>query len=331
VSASASVVAQAKINLFLRVLAREASGFHQVETLFQRLTLGDDVRVRVDVAGRTLDCRGADVGPTERNLAWRAAREYADATGWPNGFAIEIDKRVPVGGGLGGGSADAGAVLRCLNALSPAPLATAELLAIGATLGADVPFLTADAPLALAWGRGERMLALPPLRERRVHLAVFDEGVSTAAAYAALAESRAARRAGAPRPILWQPGRLASWDDLALVATNDFEDVVLAERVDIAEVRRLFADVGRRVDADPLAATHATTRAAGDTADARDAHDTVPFALLSGSGATVFLLSPERVGLTFDVVPPAHGAADGGIRIEQTHTATRVAPVIVAD
>ena len=73
---SARVVAQAKINLFLRVLAREASGYHQLETLFQRLELGDDVIVRTGVAGRTLDCRGADVGPTERNLAWRAAEAY---------------------------------------------------------------------------------------------------------------------------------------------------------------------------------------------------------------------------------------------------------------
>ena len=92
----AAVVAQAKINLFLRILAREHSGFHQLETLFQRLELGDDVRVRVGVPGRALDCRGADVGPVERNLAWRVAVGYAEATGWPEGFSIEIDKRIPV-------------------------------------------------------------------------------------------------------------------------------------------------------------------------------------------------------------------------------------------
>ncbi|MDF1505979.1 hypothetical protein PYV61_23705, partial [Roseisolibacter sp. H3M3-2] len=183
----ARVVAQAKVNLFLRVLAREDSGYHQLETLFQRLELGDDVTVRVGVRGRSLDCGGADLGPVERNLAWRAAEAYRAATGWPDGHAIEIRKRIPVGGGLGGGSADAGAVLRALGALAATPLAADGLLGLAAPLGADVPFLTAEAPLALAWGRGERMLALPPLPARPVWLALSDAGVPTAWAFGALA------------------------------------------------------------------------------------------------------------------------------------------------
>ncbi len=92
-----------------------------------------------------------------------------EATGWPAGFAITIEKRIPVGAGLGGGSADAGAVLRAMNALAPHPVGEAELLRIAAPLGADVPFLTGTAPLALAWGRGERMLraATAPGAQRR--------------------------------------------------------------------------------------------------------------------------------------------------------------------
>jgi 4-diphosphocytidyl-2-C-methyl-D-erythritol kinase len=308
----ARVIAQSKVNLFLRVLGREASGYHQIETLFQRLALGDDVTVRVGVQGRALDCRGMDTGPVERNLAWRAATAFAEATGWPNGFAIEIDKGVPVGGGLGGGSADAGAVLRGLNALAPSPLPIGDLLAVAASLGSDVPYLTTDAPLALAWGRGERMLALPPLPERRVHLALFADGVSTAHAYAALAASRAANH-DRPRPILWQTARLARWDDVALVASNDFEAVVLAERPDVAEVRRMFADVSRQLDA-------------GDDSDG----DVMPFSLMSGSGATVFLASPLELGLSFDVQPPSERLA-GVFDIVETRTASRVAPVVVPD
>ncbi|MGZ8378184.1 MAG: 4-(cytidine 5'-diphospho)-2-C-methyl-D-erythritol kinase [Gemmatirosa sp.] len=349
----ASVLAQAKINLFLRVLAREASGYHQLETLFQRLELGDDVRVRVDVSGRTLDCGGADVGPVARNLAWRAAEAYHAATGWPDAWAIEIEKRIPVGGGLGGGSADAGAVLRCLNALAPQPLSAGELLALGAPLGADVPALTTEAPLTLAWGRGERMLALPPLPPRRVHLALFGEGVSTAEAYGALA----ARRDGElrPRPILWAPDRLARWDDVALVATNDFEAVVFPLREDVAAVRGMFDQVTRRVDA-----LHHTD---GEPARRDPATgDTAPIALMSGSGATVFLLTPlDGVEVVFEVrgpgspdgdaaassddapgddtaVTPVDDAEDAdadidgsprGFAIVQTRTATRVAPVSV--
>src|SRR5512132_787775 len=142
---AARVAAYAKINLALRILAREASGFHDLETLFCRIALADDVVVRVsDATDRALTCTGdalpeEGLGAPEENLAWRAAEAYADYDNWPRGFTIEIEKRIPVGGGLGGGSADAGAVLRALNALNPRPLPSAELLAIAGTLGADVP------------------------------------------------------------------------------------------------------------------------------------------------------------------------------------------------
>src|SRR5689334_10381706 len=156
-SRSARVAAQAKINLLLRVLAREASGYHSIETVFLRLGLADDVVVRVgdEVRGRSLDCAGealpnGGLGEATANLAYR------DATGWPPGFAIELTKHIPTGAGLGGGSADAGAVLRALDALSPSPLGRL-LPELAPGLGADVAFMTIDSPMALAWGRGERL------------------------------------------------------------------------------------------------------------------------------------------------------------------------------
>ena len=179
---TARVKAQAKVNLRLRILAREASGFHQLETIFLRLTLADEVTVRVGGSGRTLDVTGADTGPTERNLAYRAALAYRQAGG-PDSFSIEIRKNIPVGAGLGGGSADAAAVLRALNALSSRPLSDEHLLALAAPLGADVPFLTSRAVMALAWGRGERMLELAPPPQRHVLLFVPHVPVSTADAY----------------------------------------------------------------------------------------------------------------------------------------------------
>ena len=121
-SAVARVAAQAKINLLLRVLAREASGYHShrdgVSAPRPRATtsrFASRRAARSTASGPAMPADG--LGPTEKNLAYRAAVAYADATGWPDGFAIEIDKRIPVGGGLGGGSADAGAVLRALDAL----------------------------------------------------------------------------------------------------------------------------------------------------------------------------------------------------------------------
>jgi len=276
--ASARVVAQAKVNLFLRVLARESSGYHQLETLFCRLALGDEVRVRLTEAERSLDCAGiampaGGLGPVEQNLAWRAAERFVQVAGWTTGFAIEIDKRIPVGGGLGGGSADAGAVLRALNALAPTPRSPHELLALVASLGADVPFLTQDrSPLALAWGRGDRLVTLAPLPSRPCALFVFAQGVSTADAYRWLAESPAA----ASGPVHYALERFARWSDVELMAYNEFERVVLPVRPDIQRVLD-----GLR------------------TAEVRTAF---PMALMSGSGATVFALA----------VDPSDAGEDGG-------------------
>jgi 4-diphosphocytidyl-2-C-methyl-D-erythritol kinase len=236
VTLSARVTAQAKINLLLRVLARDTGGYHSIETVFLRVDLGDDVRVRI-APGRSLECAGpaiprAGLGPTERNLAYRAAVAYADATGWPTGFAIEVDKRIPVGGGLGGGSADAGAVLRILDALSPRPLG-ARLVELATPLGADVAFMTIDSPMALAWGRGERLLPLHALDPRRVALIVPDFAVATADAYAWLAADRGEY---VPSAGVLPPDSLATWESLAPVASNDFERVVAARHPVIAQL-----------------------------------------------------------------------------------------------
>src|SRR5258707_1321972 len=137
---SAKTSAQAKINLMLRVLGREPSGYHQLETVFQRLDLADEVTVRIGGESRSVDCTGeamppGGLGSPEDNLAFRAAVAYHGATGWPGTFSIEIMKRIAVGAGLGGGSADAGAVLRILDTLSPRPLGI-RLLELAAPLGA---------------------------------------------------------------------------------------------------------------------------------------------------------------------------------------------------
>src|SRR3954471_5603586 len=185
----ARVAAQAKVNLRLKILAQEVDGYHSIETIFARIDLADDVVVRVGKPGKSVDCRGADIGPPEKNLAYRAAVAYEAATGWPDSFAIEITKRIPAGGGLGGGSPDAGAVLRALDALSPHPLGP-RLVTLAAELGSDVPFLTLDTPFALAWSRGERLMPLPTLPWHPVVIITPPAGIATADAYSWVAESR---------------------------------------------------------------------------------------------------------------------------------------------
>ena len=241
---SARVAAYAKVNLALRVFAREASGYHQIETLFCRIDLADDVVVRVsEDDARSLDCAGADLGPVEKNLAWRAAAAYAQVDRWPRGFAIEIEKRIPVGGGLGGGSADAGAVLRALNALNPRPLPAHELLAIAGSIGADVPFLATSTPLALAWGRGERMLALPALPARDLALVLPPLGVNTADAYGWLAASRSEAGAEAHYPVLHPLAAVTTWEGAVRHSENDFEPVVFARRPELGDVHARLAEL----------------------------------------------------------------------------------------
>lgn len=310
---SASVVAQAKLNLFLRVLARESSGYHQLETLFCRLTLGDELRVRLVPGTRSLDCDGiampaGGLGPVEKNLAWRAAVAFCEATGWSTGFAIEIDKRIPVGGGLGGGSADAGGVLRMLNALAPAPLSSHDLLKVAAGLGADVPFLTQDAStLALAWGRGDRLMPLPTLPSRACILFTFPHGVVTAGAYRWLTEEPAA----APGAVSYRAERFSSWSDVELLAYNEFERVVLPRH---PEIRRVLEGLRRP-----------------------EIRRVLPVALMSGSGATVFALAPAPAdggdasahNLEFILSPSDDSAS--AIPLLETATATHVEPVRVDD
>ena len=283
----ARVVAQAKLNLGLRILARERGGYHSIETLFARIALADIVTIRPRDEERSVVCHGVEIGPQEQNLAYRAAAAYGDATGWPRGFAIEIDKRIPVGGGLGGGSADAGAVLRGLNALALRPIPEAELLRIAMTLGADVPYLTSTEPFALAWGRGERLLALPTLPERTVVLVLPGYTVSTVEAYEWIAASR---NADVPSPRLVSVPELTSWETLQQHVVNDFEPVVAEHHDDVPIIIGQLREFGATV------------------------------AGMSGSGSTLFGILPlfaDTVALT-NALPGT---------VVPTRTVTRVAGV----
>jgi 4-diphosphocytidyl-2-C-methyl-D-erythritol kinase len=216
-------LAQAKINLSLRVLDKEPDGFHSIETVFLRLDLGDDVRLHIRAKARTLRCGQMHDQPQEQNLAYRAAELFAQETGWPGGFEIVIKKRIPIGGGLGGGSADAAAVLRILNKLSPNPLQAGALRELAGRLGSDVPFLASDFVMALGWGRGERLLELAPLPSRDVQLFFPPFGIDTGEAYALLDASRSTGPRAVPELTAEMFG---DWESAARRSVNDFEAVV---------------------------------------------------------------------------------------------------------
>ena len=246
---SARIEAQAKLNLYLRVLTREESGYHSIETIFHRVELADDVVLHVEDDNlRVIDVQGADVGPTESNLAWRAAVMYQKESGWPRGFTIELDKKIPVGGGLGGGSADAGAVLRILDFLARKPLGERKLLAIAASLGSDVPFLASREVMALAWGRGERMLGLPALPHREVLLVTPDFQVPTPDAYNWIDEDRPPAADpttySASDLLLMTEEMLTTWRSVAALNKNDFIAPVSERHARIRELLRTMETTG---------------------------------------------------------------------------------------
>ncbi len=215
------IAAHAKINLFLRILARESGGFHHIETAFALLELADELVITRTATGVTLEVRGPDLGPIEENLAVRAARAVLEATGNRFGVAIELTKRIPVRAGLGGGSSDAAAVLTGVNTLAGDAMPRHELLHLGARLGADVPFFASGAAAAIGWGRGERLFRLPPLPPAPALIALPAISIATPDAYRWWDEMNPTP---VPRgPVVLDAPALATWGSVGRLGGNDFE------------------------------------------------------------------------------------------------------------
>ena len=227
-----SIAAHAKLNLFLRVLSREADGFHGLETLFCLVDLADRLQVeRRDGKAITIEVEGADVGPPESNLAVRAAGLVLAATGERFGVHFTLTKRIPVQAGLGGGSSDAAAALVAVNHLANGAIPRHELLQFAARLGSDVPFFLSGAPLALSWGRGERLLQLPALPAAPALLLTPTTPIATAEAYGWVDAAR--QSAGRRGAVVLDLDSLARWGDIGRMAGNDFESPVFGRHPDI--------------------------------------------------------------------------------------------------
>jgi len=152
----------AKINLCLSVLGKRSDGYHDVEMLMQMVGLFDEVTVSLGGSGIRVQCDADTVPSGEGNIAWKAAAEMLNLAGKHTGLLIEIKKNIPVAAGLGGGSGNAAAVLAALNKLLDIGLDRAALAETGARIGMDVPFFFFG-PTAQASGRGEILIAHPPL------------------------------------------------------------------------------------------------------------------------------------------------------------------------
>jgi 4-diphosphocytidyl-2-C-methyl-D-erythritol kinase len=198
--------APCKINLHLRVKGLRADGYHELESVFLALAFGDTLGFEVlDKPGPVVLSReyrisgGEPPFPPERDLAYRAAVLFREKTGFDKALGIRLEKRVPLGAGLGGGSSDAAAVLRGLDALAGTALSTEALASMAGTLGSDVPFfLTPGA--AVVSGRGERIRPLPVPERLRVVLVNPGFPSDTAGAFLRLARDRAGAGMGVRGP-----------------------------------------------------------------------------------------------------------------------------------
>jgi 4-diphosphocytidyl-2-C-methyl-D-erythritol kinase len=237
--------APAKINLFLRVIGRRADGYHELDSIFAPVSLCDcvTIAIRPGAAARvTLRCDGAGLPADDRNLAVRAANAFMAGFGIEAEITIDLRKEIPIGAGLGGGSSDAGAVLRMLATLCRVA-DSARLAGIAVNLGADVPFFLNPAP-ARVGGIGERITPLPSIPDLSLVIAAPPIEVPTAAVFRAL------------RPEDWSGP--ADDDDVRAICegriesrllVNDLAKPAMAQWPIIASLKAMLENAGARAAA----------------------------------------------------------------------------------
>lgn len=254
-----SLLSHAKINLALDVGQQRPDGFHDIHTVFLALDLADRIHLEAtDHPGIILEVQGQAPGGAQ-NLAWQAAELILQATGFPGGLRISLEKRIPLQAGLGGGSSNAAAVL--LGAAKLLGYKT-DLAPMALRLGSDAPFFLLGGA-AEGRGRGEALTALPELPPMSFLLVHPGTGVSTAQAYKRLDEvQRRKERGWAIRCI----EAIKAGDRQRLVESlgNDFEQVVLKDYPEIDDLKKRLLNSGAEA------------------------------ALLSGSGSCVFGVFPDR-------------------------------------
>jgi 4-diphosphocytidyl-2-C-methyl-D-erythritol kinase len=224
----------AKVNLYLKVVARRPDGYHDLVTVIQPLTLADELVITPGAADISLECNRPDLPVGKTNLAFRAALAFQEATSETFGIRLRLTKNIPVAAGLGGGSSDAAGVLRGLNSLRGEPLNDDRLRQLARSLGADVPFFLLDGP-ALGEGIGDR---LSPLKLPADWFVLVNPGfpVSTAWVYASLQppfeapEATLRQRLTQEHPARW--------------LHNDLETVTMRRYPELLEVKWLLRTEG---------------------------------------------------------------------------------------
>jgi 4-diphosphocytidyl-2-C-methyl-D-erythritol kinase len=230
----------AKINWFLEVLGRRTDGYHEIVSVMQLVDLCDEVTLHPRRRGIRVTVSGAELPEGPGNLAHRAAALLLEAAGCPEGVAVHLTKRIPVAGGLGGGSSNAAAVLIGLNRLYGLGWTLPALRTLAEGLGSDIPFFFTEG-LALSTGRGEALSPLPAWAPQWLVLANAGQPVSTAWAYGEVSSKLTAEQGQVTLPPFTGTGGLP-WPPVW--AFNRFEAVVLPHRPEIGALKSLLQQGG---------------------------------------------------------------------------------------
>ena len=229
----------AKINLTLDVLDKRPDGYHDLRSVMQTISLRDDIEIDVGTGEPwSLLCSVEGIPTDETNLAWKAAKLFFDTIGKdPDGLQIRILKRIPVQAGLGGGSADAAAVLRALNKHYGSPLSLPALAELGASIGSDVPFCVLCGT-AVVEGKGDRIRKLPDMPDCIFVICKPEFGVSTAQLY-----EKIDGRAIANRPNHQAMETAILGEDLLGVVNNIcnvFDPIVTEEHLELNYIKSVM-------------------------------------------------------------------------------------------
>ena len=233
----------AKLNLTLDVLGKRADGYHDLQSVMQTISIRDDVEIDVGTGKPwVLHCDKEGIPTDETNLAWKAAKIYLDAVHQdPDGLEIRITKRIPSQAGLGGGSADAAAVLRALNKHYGNPLSILALAELGSLVGSDVPFCTVCGT-AMVEGRGERLRKLPDIPDCIFVVCKPDFSASTPELYRKLDETAIARH---PDNRAMESALLAGdLEKVAELVWNVFDPVVTADHLELNYIKSIMNSYG---------------------------------------------------------------------------------------
>jgi 4-diphosphocytidyl-2-C-methyl-D-erythritol kinase len=234
----------AKINLYLEVVGRREDGYHDIETVFQPVTLSDTVRVAPAPGGIALSGDDPDIPWDSSNLCWKAAEILLGPSPRDRGVSMDVTKGIPAGAGLGGGSADAAAVLTAVNEIYSLGLDRDALMAKGLEIGSDVPFFLFGRP-AVGRGRGERLEETDGLQKGTILIVKPDISVSTRWAYENPNLILTRSEGGSKLNCLL--GGLKDFPDVALDTSNGFQDLVVEEYPEIGQILVLLEREGARL------------------------------------------------------------------------------------